>query len=304
VKWLKKGLVFAPDGKREWARHSAAQPTPILLDDDTIRVFVGFRDAQGVTRLGYVDVAAQDPAKVLAVSERPILDIGLGGTFDDNGVILGDVVLDGPNLRLYYVGFQLVAKAKFLAFSGLAMSSDGGETFLRQSRAPILDRADEALFIRAIHTAIREDDKWKIWYAAGSSWETIHGKPFPNYHIRYLESADGVAFSSEGQVCIATEGREYRVGRPRVYRTHFGYEMFYTKGTIEGDYLPGYAQSSDGIVWQRMDDRVGLGVSPQGWDSTALSYMSLLTWKDRTYAFYNGNDFGRDGFGYALLESR
>jgi hypothetical protein len=304
VKWLKKGLVFAPDGKREWARHSAAQPTPILLDDDTIRVFVGFRDEQGVTRLGYVDVAAQDPAKVLAVSERPILDIGRGGTFDDNGVILGDVVRDGPNLRLYYVGFQLVAKAKFLAFSGLAMSSDGGETFVRQSQTPILDRADEALYIRAIHTAIREDDKWKIWYAAGSSWETIDGKPYPNYHIRYLESADGMAFSSEGKVCIATEGREYRIGRPRVYRTHLGYEMFYTKGTIDGDYLPGYAHSRDGIAWQRMDDQVGLGVSPQGWDSTALSYISVITWKDRTYAFFNGNDFGRDGFGYAILESR
>jgi len=304
VKWLKKGLIFGPDGKQGWMRHSAAQPTPILLDDDVIRVFVGFRDAQGVTRLGYVDVAADNPAKVLAISDRPVLDIGRDGTFDDNGVILGDVVRDGTHLRLYYVGFQLVAKAKFLAFSGLAISSDGGETFARQSESPILDRAHEALYIRAIHTAIREDDKWKIWYAAGSSWQIIDGKPYPNYHIRYLESADGVAFPSEGKPCITTQGQEYRIGRPRVYRTPSGYEMFYTKGTIEGEYTAGYAQSRDGVAWERMDDRLELGVSPQGWDSQALSYVSLLTWHDRTYAFHNGNDFGRDGFGYALLESR
>jgi hypothetical protein len=304
MKWTKKGLVFGPGGKLDWARHSAAQPTPILLDDNTIRVFVGFRDTEGVTRLGYVDVAADNPARVLGISNRPSLEIGRDGTFDDNGVILGDVVRDGPDLRLYYVGFQLVAKAKFLAFTGLATSSDNGETFIRQGETPILDRADEALYIRAIHTAIREGNKWTVWYAAGSGWQLIEGKPYPNYHIRYLESADGVCFGSEGKVCIMTEGREYRIGRPRVYRTDAGYEMFYTKGTVDGDYLPGYAQSNDGITWRRMDSEVGLALSAQGWDSKALCYISLLAWKDRIYAFYNGNDFGRDGFGYALLESR
>jgi hypothetical protein len=304
VKWSKKGLVFGPDGKLPWACHTAGQPTPLLLDDETIRVFVGFRDKEGVTRLGYVDVRADDPARILRVSERPVLDIGRGGTFDDNGVILGDVVRAGADLRLYYVGFQLVAKAKFLAFSGIATSADNGESFVRQSEAPVLDRVDEGLYIRAIHTAIREDDRWKIWYAAGSSWETIAGKPYPNYHIRYLESPDGIAFPSHGKICVTTQGREYRIGRPRVYRTDPGYEMFYTRGTLDGDYLPGYAQSNDGINWRRMDDQVGIGLSVEGWDSRALSYVSLLSWKDRTYAFFNGNEFGRDGFGYALLESR
>lgn len=304
MKWIKKGLIFGPDGKKQWARHSAAQPTPVLIDNNTIRVFVGFRDADGVTRLGYVDVAADDPGRVLRISEQPVLDIGRNGAFDDNGVILGDIVRDGPLLRLYYVGFQLAAKAKFLAFTGLAISSNGGESFTRQSEAPILDRADEGLYIRAIHTVIQEQGVWKIWYAAGSSWETIDGKPYPNYHIRYLESADGLLFPSEGRVCIATEGREYRIGRPRVYRTQTGYEMFYTRGTLDGDYVGGYAQSRDGITWQRMDNQLGLAVSSRGWDSRTLCYMSLLTWSDRTYAFYNGNDFGRDGFGYALLESR
>jgi hypothetical protein len=31
-----------------------------------------------------------------------------------------------------------------------------------------------------------------------------------------------------------------------------------------------------------------------------LCYPSLLAYKDRTYMFYNGNDMGRDGFGYAV----
>ena len=304
MKWSKQGLVYRPEGNLPWARHSAAQPTPLLLDDEIIRVYVGFRDDQGVTRLGYVDVAADNPGRVRRVCQRPVLDVGRPGSFDDNGVILGDIVRANDVLRLYYVGFQLVARAKFLAFSGYATSSDNGETFVRQSEVPILDRADEGVYIRAIHTVMHEHDQWRIWYAAGSSWQIIDGKPYPNYHIRCLSSADGLSFARQGQVCVTTEGREYRIGRPRVYRTSAGYEMFYTKGTLDGDYLPGYAQSADGVSWQRMDDSVGLGVSSEGWDSQALSYVSLLRWRDRTYAFFNGNDFGRTGFGYALLESR
>lgn len=304
MEWRKLGFVYGPDGTLPWARHSAAQPTPFRLDERTIRVLAGFRDDDGVTRLGYVDVDADDPRRVLRVSERVALDVGRGGTFDDNGVILGDVVRDGGELLLYYVGFQLVAKAKFLAFTGLAASTDDGATFVRRSEAPVLDRADEGLYIRAAHTVLREDGVWKVWYAAGSSWEIIGGKPFPNYHIRYAESADGVRFPMQGTVCIAPEGREYRIGRPRVYRTSEGYEMWYTKGTIDGDYVPGYARSADGVRWTRMDDRVGIGVSETGWDEKALCYLSVLRVRDRTYGFYNGNDFGRDGFGLAELVSR
>src|SRR5205823_2061756 len=106
-----------------------------------------------------------------------------------------------------------------------------------------------------------------------------------------------------GRVCISPEGDEYRIGRPRVYRTPDGYEMFYTKGKINGDYLPGYARSADGMIWKRHDAELGLELSKEGWDSRALCYVSLVRAGDRMYAFYNGNNFGEDGFGYAILES-
>jgi hypothetical protein len=78
--------------------------------------------------------------------------------------------------------------------------------------------------------------------------------------------------------------------------------MFYTKGTLEGQYTPGYAESTDGLHWFRKDESVGIGLSCEGWDSTALSYPSLLRYKDKTYMFYNGNEMGKTGFGYAELK--
>ena len=301
MRWVKKGLVYGPDHRMKWASHSALTPTPVVLGD-LIRVFGGFRDDAGVSRIGYVDVAADNPSRVIRVSRDPVLDIGAGGMFDDNGVILGDIVRAGGEWRMYYVGFQLVARAKFLAFSGLATSQDGCTTFSRFSETPIMDRSDEGLYIRAIHTAMFDEGRWKLWYAAGRRWESINGKPYPCYEIRYLESGDGLTIGREGSVCISPSGGEYRIGRPRVYKEEGVYKMLFTKGGRDGSYLPGYAESKDGVRWTRSDDRGGLSPSASGWDSKALCYPTPVTVGDTRYLFYNGGDMGRDGFGYAELE--
>lgn len=300
--WKKLGFVYGPDGSSGWAQHSALTPTPLLIDSERIRVFTGFRDGEGVSRIGFVDVEAGDPRRVISVSKEPVLDIGRPGAFDDNGVILGDVVRTEAGIRMYYVGFQKVQKAKFLAFTGAAISRDGGSSFVRESEAPVLDRSDEGLYFRAIHSAAFEDGRWRIWYAAGSLWSIINGVPYPNYHVRYIESDDGLRFGPEGVACITHVGDEYRIGRPRVIATRRGYEMYYTKGTLAGEYLPGYAVSGDGVNWKRFDDQVGIGVSAEGWDSRTLCYMSPIACGDRVYVFYNGNDMGRAGFGCARLE--
>ncbi len=65
----------------------------------------------------------------------------------------------------------------------------------------------------------------------------------------------------------------------------------------------GFAKSQDGVNWQRKDGLVGIGLSEgQEWDSMSVCYLSLLPYQDKLYAFYNGNEMGKTGFGYAELE--
>jgi hypothetical protein len=302
MNWRKLGLVFSQSGSAGWSRHSALTPTPFLLNDQVIRVYAGFRDEEGISRIGYVDVSAQDPTQVIRVSSKPVLDRGRDGCFDDNGVILGDVVRDGDRLRMYYVGFQLVKRAKFLAFTGLAESTDQGDTFHRISEAPVLDRSVEGNTIRAVHTALFENGVWKIWYAVGDDWQMINDVPYPKYNIWYSESVDGTAFPEKGVLCIDVQGDEYRIGRPSVYRTADGYMMFYTKGGTSGkDYFPGVAYSNDGIHWERKDEVLGLRLSENGFDDRHLCYPRLVVVEGRTFCFYNGNNMGADGFGVAEL---
>jgi hypothetical protein len=303
-RFRKLGLVYNAAGhQRSWAANSALTPTPMLHPDGHIRVFAGFRDAQGISRIGYVDLDSGDPTRVLGVSAEPVLDVGRNGCFDDNGVILGDLCWRDGDLFLFYVGFQKVQKAKFLAFTGVAVSKDGGQRFTRLSEAPIVDRGPGQTTIGAVHTAWHENGQWRLWYARGDDWQRIGGADYPRYDICYLSGEDLLDLPRGGQLCIAADAPEYRIGRPRVYRHGASYLMYYTKGTLSGEYFPGRARSADGVHWTREDGAFELALSPGGWDSRHLCYPSFLTVGAKEYLFYNGNDMGRDGFGVAVRES-
>jgi hypothetical protein len=68
-----------------------------------------------------------------------------------------------------------------------------------------------------------------------------------------------------------------------------------------GEYRLGFARSNDGITWQRLDDQIGLDVSPDSFDSKGIMYSAVIKIGERTYCFYNGNNFGEKGFAVAEL---
>src|SRR5215472_10959976 len=120
MRWRKLGVVYRPDGSMWWARSHAMVPTPLLISDKVIRIYLTCQDEHGIGRIGTVEVAARDPTKVLTVGKQPLLDVGRPGTFDDNGVMASCAVI-GPrgSVFLYYVGFELSAHIRYRLLSGL-----------------------------------------------------------------------------------------------------------------------------------------------------------------------------------------
>lgn len=304
MKWVKKGLIYNVDDRIDWATNSVLTPQPFMLTDEVIRVYGSMRDELGRGRIGYVDVLAKNPGYILNVSEKPVLDLGKPGMFDDNGLLLGDVLRVNNKVYMYYVGFQIPAKAKFIACSGLAISEDGGESFTRLQDTPVADRTPNAPFGRCIHTVLYENGIFRVWYAVIHGWHYINNKPYPAYNIRYMESVDGIHFFDEiGQHCLGCNDNEYRIGRPRVKHLKDGsYVMRYTSDTLDKQYVAGLAYSKDGIHWDRHDEESGLLKSETGWDSEMACYPVEIETKYGTYMFYDGNGMGATGFGYCKLE--
>jgi hypothetical protein len=306
MRWTKLGLIGFPALDRWWARSSAVVPTPVALSDEVLRVYITHLDGHGVGRVGYIDLDSANPLSVRGVSLNPILDIGNPGCFDDNGVLAVSVVSPEPNtLFMYYAGFELANKIRYRIFTGLAVSSDGGETFKRVSRAPILDRSDGELFFRCGPFVLYEDGKFRLWYVAGSQWTLINGKQAPVYDLRYQESEDGVHWGDSGRVSMEITGLdEHGFGRPWIVRRGpSDYQLFYSirRRSLQG-YRLGYAESADGVEWARKDGELGLDVTPGSFDGQAIMYSAVISAHGRTYCFYNGDNFGERGFAVAVLE--
>lgn len=301
MKWSKKGLIYQAKSESSWRNNSALQPTPFFLQDEVIRLFCGFRDQQGISRIGYVDVLAENPAIIIKISSQPVLDIGLPGAFDDNGVVPCAVVKRNEEIFLYYAGYQLMEKVRFHVFSGLAISRDNGETFKRYRNTPILDRTHDEFLFRVIHSLCWDNGVWKIWYGAGSHFIQGKNKSLPVYNIRYMESKDGLHFPLTGELAVDRENDEFRVGRPFVIKDQGVYRMYFAAATELSPYRLAYAESKDGRNWQRKNDKICLNYEATEFDSEMSSYPAVVTYKDKQYLFYNGNNYGYSGFGYAEL---
>jgi len=308
MRWRKQGLVWRPEGSRAWARSHAMVPTPFMLADGTLRVFVTCLDADGRGRPGWVDLDPQDPRRVLGAAREPLLDVGDPGSFDDSGVVVTSVISTAPGrLFMYYAGFELCTRVRYRIFTGVAASRDGGLSFTRVNRVAVLDRTEEERLFRCGAFAMADGGRVRLWYAAGSEWTEVGGKAVPVYDLRHLESEDGIHFAGRGQRSMElNHAEEHGFGRPWVIRhSPRDWELFYSiRRRREGAYRLGHAVSADGVEWQRRDEDMGLEVSTDGFDSHAISYSSVIEAGGRRYCFYNGDNFGEQGFAVAVLETQ
>jgi len=302
MRWTKLGRVYAPDGSRGWMTSHAYVPTPHVLDENTIRVYVSFLDRDRVGRIGFVDVASSDPLRVLRVSERPALDVGVVGAYDEHGVTPSTVVTDGNTLRLYYFGWQRAIKVPYLCFGGLAVSEDGGATFRRVTRTPILPRLDGERICRAAPFVGHQGNLWRAWYVAADTWTELEGRLVPASEIRCVSSDDGVRWEGRGESAVTPTSDEVGMARPFVEASGDGYRMWYSISRRSRRHGIGYATSDDGTSWTRRDSEVGIDVSASGWDSEMVCFGAVLATRDGTYLFYNGSRYGETGFGAALLD--
>ena len=301
MKWVKRGLVIQPDTRLDWMKSHAAVPCAEHVSGDVFRVYFCSRDAQNRSQAAYAELDLKRSEKILFMTKKPVLGLGSLGAFDDNGVTPTWVVNRGREKFLYYVGWNKGATVRMLLFTGLAISRDGGKSFKRFSEAPILERQANDAFLTATLSVLREGKRWRMWYVSGDGWTKKGNETFPRYNIKYAESSDGICWQRDGAVCVNYKsGEEYALARPCVLKDGKVYKMWYAYKSK--DYRIGYAESKDGLRWTRKDAQAGIDVSKSGWDSKMVEYPFVFEHKGKKHMFYNGNDYGKEGIGYAVLE--
>jgi hypothetical protein len=209
---------------------------------------------------------------------------------------------------LYYTGWTRQVATPFSFFVGLAVSEDGGRTYRRYSKAPVLGRTAQDPLLTASPWVLVEGGVFRMWYVSGVRWEALAAAPgeAPGvrhyYHIRYAESTDGIRWESDGIPAIDFLPGEYALARPVVVPAGGRYRMWYCHRGGAAAYQAGYAESDDGRSWVRRDAEAGVDVSASGWDSEMICYPCPFRHGSRWLCLYNGNAYGRDGVGLAVAD--
>lgn len=301
--WKKLGRIYAGYEGIPWIRSHGMIPNADHLEGDVFRIYFSPRDEQNRSNTAFIDVDITNPAKILAISEQPVIPCGALGGFDDSGALASWIVNHAEKKYLYYIGFNTGVTVPFRNFIGLTASEDGGRTYRKYSRAPIVGRTDVDPFLATTPCVLLEEGLWRMWYTSATRWEPQGEDRLPKhyYHIKYAESEDGIHWNPTGTVCIDYKNdEEYAIARPSVLKTGDRYQMWFC---CRGEkYRLGYAVSPDGIRWERNDHEAGLTVSESGWDSEMIAYPFVFRHNSATYMLYNGNSYGKTGFGLAVLE--
>jgi hypothetical protein len=236
-----------------------------------------------------------------------VLDLGKPGTFDEHGVMPSCAVRAGSRILLYYSGWSRAASVPYNNSTGLAISEDGGDTFKKYSEGPVLGKSLVDPYSATSPFVMMESGVWHMWYSSGTGWFRMNDKYEHVYDIKHASSQDGVTWVPSGKPVIVQQSEQEALTRPAVMKRPDGYHMWFCYRGSESfrdgadAYRIGYAHSRDLVHWIRDDAQAGIEPAASGWDSKMLAYPALVTIGDRTMMFYNGNDFGAAGFGYAYL---
>jgi hypothetical protein len=299
MNWLKLGRIFCASNNFEWMRGYASVPIAEHLFDNTFKIYFSTRDQRDRSYTAYIIIDINNPTEILQLSKKPVLQPGILGEFDDSGAMASWLTLDADTRYLYYIGWNLGVTVPFRNSIGLS-TSIRGSPYSRLFSGPILDRTAREPHFCASCCVLKDSDLWRMWYLSCTSWEQCGKNAKHKYHIKYAESSNGIDWDRDGVVAIEFKNsEEYAISRPSVLRDERGWRMWYS---YRGDsYRIGYAESSDGVKWQRLDESVGIDVSMSGWDSEMIEYPFVFDHAGKRYMLYNGNGYGKTGFGLAVL---
>jgi sucrose-6-phosphate hydrolase SacC (GH32 family) len=304
--WQKRGLLFRAEGQHGWMNSHAQVPTVLPRPSEGIvRVYFATRPHSNLSLTTFVDLDASDLTRQVYLNPEPLLPLGGLGMFDEHGLMPSSVVEHDGAVFLYYSGWSRGTTLPYANFTGLAVSKDGGRTFEKIGPGPIIDRTYWGPYSATSPHVFIHGGQWYMIYCSGIAWVEISGKLEHTYDLKLARSHDGIRWEQTGQVVVPQSRANEAITKPTVLYENGRFHLWFCFRSSElfrggeGSYRIGYASSTDLFDWERNDTVAGISPGPDDWDSGMLAYPEVALLGGKASLFYNGNYFGRDGFGCA-----
>jgi hypothetical protein len=317
MKWKKLGKIFDPtehhlsNGCIEFA-----QSPQTLVFKNFVRIYFSTRqkDKKGkyLSHISFIDID-KNLKKILNISNHTVMGLGDLGCFDEHGIFPLNIVRNKEKVLGYIGGWNRKISVSIDTSIGLAISTDSGLTFQRIGAGPVLTSSLYEPFLIGDPFVANYDNVFHMWYIYGTKWINTQSETDPQriYKIGHATSKDGISWLKEGKQLISNKlNLDECQAHPTVIYFNKIYHMLFCyrqstdfRTNRNRSYRLGYAFSNDLFNWTRNDNMVGINVSKNDWDSDMICYPHLFNFGGNIYLLYNGNEFGRFGFGLAILEN-
>jgi hypothetical protein len=306
MRWRKLGRIFVANDHSEWVHSHGAVPVARSLGDYRWRIYFSPRDRLGHSNVSWLDIDIRNPTRVLRLSERPILEPGPLGCFDDSGAMVSWIAEYEGIEYCYFQGWNLGVTVTFHVAIGLATrpARDPDQPFERVSAGPIIDRSLAEPYFTSNPAVLIENGRWRMWHLSGRPWTRHEGRACPCYDIHYAEAPDGVHWNVTGAEALTfAHPGEVAIARFCPIRESAGsYRAWYSYRGNDWGYRIGYATSAEGRSWTRRDDEAGIACDPDSWETTTICYPFVFDSEIGRMMLYNAGRYGDAGFGIAALE--
>jgi hypothetical protein len=316
MKWKKLGKIFNPsDYKINEKTIEFAQSPQALCFDSHIRVYFSHRIKDNkekyISKIAYVDFTP-DFKEILDVSQNEVIADGALGCYDEHGIFPLNVCKFQNKILGFIGGWNRRVSVMIDGAIGLSESFDNGETFLRLGNGPILGPTLNEPFLVADPFVKEYDKKLHMWYIFGEKWVTCekYNQPERIYKIGHASSSNGIDWLRDGKFIIEDSYLNNECqALPTVVKIDSKFHMYFCfryatdfRNKDRG-YRLGHAYSEDLKTWKRDDTTLNIYPSDnqEDWDSEMICYPHTFEFSGKIFMLYNGNAFGKNGFGLAEL---
>ena len=294
--WEKLGLIYEPSSEHPLLFSHATNPLPVYLKDNIFRIFYSARNRDNKSSVSYIDFDIEK-LQVIYIHPEPVFTFGDEKSFYSHGVSIGNCYTDGINNYILFMGWQQPANQHWFGEIGRLQLSEN--KFLKLNpEIPFLKLDSDDPISLSYPFVLFHENIYKMWYGSTIDWHSENGEMV--HVIKFATSSDGVHWNKKGTAIPFQIGVAQAFSRPTVLFDEEGFHMWYSYRSGSGiPYRIGYAVSKDGLTWENKINEVGIDVSAAGWDSEMICYPFVFDFKGRRFMLYNGNGYGKNGFGLA-----
>jgi hypothetical protein len=299
--WEKLGLIYKVknSNRHEKLISHAANPLPVHINGDVYRIFYSGRDSHNRSSVGAVDIDIKK-RKIVQDYEDPFFVHGPENTFYADGISIGNCYMVEGNSYMLFMGWQNPIDShwrgdlgRLVVHSDLTLSLDSIEPIIQTSQI-------DPLSFSYPYVLESPNGGFDMWYGSTQTWDAGNGEML--HVINHAYSTNGHDWKPTGLAVPNELGVAQAFSRPSVSKSSRGHEMWFSYRSGSGEkYRIGYATSENGSSWTLDLENSGIDVSKNGWDCEMIEYPFVFDHDEKTYMLYNGNDYGRSGFGLAVL---